>query len=94
MNIFAIRGAITVDADTPKQVTVRSVELMRTVAERNPVRPSDLRDHIHDGRHPFVLSRAGHPRIGSHGCTVVLLQRARDKGRAAAVHQSAGHGGQ
>ena len=36
MKIFAIRGAITVDADTPEQVTARSVELMKTVAERNP----------------------------------------------------------
>ncbi len=33
--IFSIRGATTVDADTVEETTLRSVELMREIVERN-----------------------------------------------------------
>lgn len=33
--IFSIRGATTVDADTREEITLRSVELMREIVERN-----------------------------------------------------------
>ena len=36
MKVYAIRGAITVDADTPEEITRRSVELMSEIVARNP----------------------------------------------------------
>lgn len=38
----AIRGAITLDADTKEQVMERTAELVRTVLERNGIVPDDL----------------------------------------------------
>ncbi len=36
MNIYAIRGAITVDENTESEICRRSVELMREIVLRNP----------------------------------------------------------
>lgn len=35
--VFSIRGATTVDADTVSQITERSVELMREIVQRNGI---------------------------------------------------------
>ena len=36
MRVYAIRGAITVDADTDEKITEASVELIRKIKEKNP----------------------------------------------------------
>ena len=41
-SVRALRGATTVDADTPEQVTTRIQALMRTLLERNGLEPDDL----------------------------------------------------
>lgn len=40
--VRALRGATTVDADTPEQVTERTVELLGAMLERNGVAHEDL----------------------------------------------------
>ena len=40
--VRALRGATTVDADDPGQITQRTVELLRTMFERNGVDHDDL----------------------------------------------------
>jgi chorismate mutase len=40
--VRALRGATTVDADTPEQVTERTVELLTAMLERNAVAHEDL----------------------------------------------------
>lgn len=40
--VRALRGATTVDADTPEQVTERTVELLAAMLERNDVAHEDL----------------------------------------------------
>jgi chorismate mutase len=41
-SVRALRGATTVDADTPEQVTARTQALMHTILERNGLDPDDL----------------------------------------------------
>src|SRR5208282_288496 len=41
-SVRALRGATTVNADTPEQVSERTQELLKTMLDRNNVDPEDL----------------------------------------------------
>ena len=42
MAVRALRGAITVDVDTPEEIRLRTVELLRTIFERNDLSLDDV----------------------------------------------------
>lgn len=42
MSVFALRGAITVDTDTPEEIRERTIQLLEQMFERNNVSRSDV----------------------------------------------------
>ena len=42
MSVFALRGATTVDSDTPEEIRSRTIELLEQMFERNDLRRADI----------------------------------------------------